>query len=55
MSRDTGLEDVQSMLSALKSAAQALGSTGLWTAKPTVESSDPTRVDVTLKGAEAAS
>ena len=42
--RDTGLKDVQSKLSALRSAAEALRATGLWGQKQTVESSDPTRV-----------
>lgn len=49
-SRDTGLKDVQSKLSALKSAAEALRSPDLWADKQTVESSDPTRVGVALKG-----
>jgi flagellar hook-associated protein 2 len=48
--RDTGLKDVQSKLSALKSAAQALRSPEMWASKQTVESSDPTRVGVALKG-----
>jgi flagellar hook-associated protein 2 len=48
--RDSGLKDVQSKLSALKSAAQALRSPDLWASKQTVESSDPTRVGVAIKG-----
>ncbi len=42
--RDTGLKDIQSKLSALRSAAEALRAAGLWGQKQTVESSDPTRV-----------
>ena len=42
--RDTGLKDIQSKLSALRSAAEALRATGLWSQKQTAESSDPTRV-----------
>jgi flagellar hook-associated protein 2 len=48
--RDTGLKDVQSKLSALKSAAQALRSPDLWASKQTAESSDATRVGVAIKG-----
>ncbi|MDP9385085.1 MAG: flagellar filament capping protein FliD [Actinomycetota bacterium] len=48
--RDTGLKDVQSKLSALQSAAEALRSTGLWTQKQTAESSDPTRVSAEVTG-----
>ncbi len=48
--RDTGLKDVQSKLSALRSAAEALRSTGLWSQKQTAESSDPTRVGAEVTG-----
>lgn len=44
--RDTGLKDVQSKLSALRSAAQALRAPELWADKQTVESSNPVQVAV---------
>lgn len=46
----TGLRDVQTRLKALKGAAEALRSPGLWTNTQTVESSDPTRISVERTG-----
>jgi len=42
----SGLRDVQSKLKALKTAAEALRSPGLWANTQTVESSDPARIVV---------
>ena len=42
--RDTGLKDIQAKLSALRSAAEAMRSGGVWAQKQTSESSDLTRV-----------
>jgi flagellar hook-associated protein 2 len=48
--RQTGLKDIAAKLAALKSAAQELNSATTWAPKQTLESSDPTRVAVTLLG-----
>ena len=48
--RDTGLRDVQSKLTALKSAATALKASSLWTSSQAAESSLPANVGVEAKG-----
>lgn len=51
--RSDGLKDIQSKLSALKTAADALKSAGTWSPTQSAESADPTKVAVRMTGAGA--
>ena len=51
--REAGIKDVQAKLTALKTAADALGTASTWKSAQTADSSDATRVGATLLGGTA--